>query len=98
MGFIFIFVKNQTDMDRDKLGIEEYSGHVYENISKIIINQNYINENIDFFEKIIFKMWEQYYYSTVEYVSINKQLAMLELFLSAMIELRPTQELPEDYL
>lgn len=86
-------------MDRDKLGIDEFTAHVYENISKIIVNQHYINENIDFFEKIVFKMWEIYYYnSNIETISITKQLKHLELFLSVMIETKPSQELPEDYL
>ena len=84
------------EYNRERLGIDEYIGHIYENISKIIINQSYINENINFFEKLLFKMWEQYYYSTIDPISINKQLSILEMFLATMIELKPSQSLPED--
>ncbi len=85
--------------NRDKLYHEEYTLHVLENISRVIINQNYINSNFEFFEKLLFKSWEIYYYnSNLEYISITKQIRMLEIFLSAMIETKPSQELPEDTL
>lgn len=92
-------MENQIKMleyNRSLLGAEEYRLHIYENISRIIVNQNYIDENFDFFERIIFKMWEQYYNSVLEPISIRKQISMLELFLATMIEMKPTQELPED--
>jgi hypothetical protein len=98
---IFIFVENQIKMledNRNLLGAEEYRLHVYENISKIIVNHNYLEENFEFFEKIIFKMWENYYTSILEPISIRKQILMLELFLATMIEMKPTQQLPEDSL
>ncbi len=81
---------------RDRLGIEEYRLHIYENISKIIINKQYIEDNYDFFEKIIFKMWEDYDTSVLEPISITKQLKILEMFLSVMLEYKPDNELPED--
>jgi hypothetical protein len=83
-------------MNNERLGSEEYRVHVYENISKIIVNRNYIEENFNFFEKIVFKMWEDYYNSILEPISITKQIKMLELFLSAMIEMKPDLDLPED--
>ncbi|HSE99875.1 MAG TPA: hypothetical protein VLA48_03180 [Nitrososphaeraceae archaeon] len=83
--------------NRNLLGYEEYRLHVYENINKVIVNQNYIEENLDFFEKLLFKMWEIYYRnSNLEPVTIKKQLNHLELFLSMMLEFKPTLELPED--
>lgn len=85
-------------MNRDLLGVEEYRLHVLENISKIIVNHNYIEENIEFFEKVIFKMFEDYHNSVLEPISITKQLKMLEMFLSVMLELKPSQELPEDVI
>ncbi len=85
--------------NRDKLYYEEYASHVLENISRVIINQNYINANSDFFEKLLFKSWELYYYnSNLENISITKQIRMLELFLSVMLELKPDLELPEDVI
>lgn len=85
--------------NRNLLGYEEYRLHVYENISKIIVNQNYVNNNFEFFEKLLFKMWEIYYYnSNIEYISITKQIKHLELFLSVMLEMKPDLYLPEDSL
>lgn len=99
LKLFFIFVENQIKMlenNRDLLGYEEYRIYIYENISKIIVNHNYIEENIDFFEKIVFKLWENYYNSVLEPISIRKQLGVFELFLATMIEMKPSQQLPED--
>lgn len=88
-----------NENNRNLLGYEEFRGHFFENISRIIINQNYIDENFDFFEKVIFKLWENYYYnSNIENISITKQLNLFEIFLSAMIELKPSNQLPEDVI
>ena len=85
-------------MKIETLGQDEYRMHVYENISKVIINQQYIEDNYNFFEKVIFKMFEDYDRSVLEPISITKQIKMFELFLSVMLELKPSLELPEDYI
>ena len=83
-------------MLNEKLGLEEYSVFVLEGISKMIINRNYIEENQDFFNLILFKFWEEYYTSVVEPISINKQIKMLDILLFAIINEKPSLELPED--
>lgn len=94
-----MYFKTKDRMElRDKLGLEEYSQHVYDNVSKLIINRNYISENQNFFNKLLFKMWEDYYYTTTETVSINRQISLLEIFLFCSLEEKPSLELPEDYL
>ena len=80
----------------DKLGLEEYSVFVLEGISKVIINRNYIEENEDFFNVILFKFWEEYYTSIVEPISISKQVKMLDILLYAIINEKPSVDLPED--
>jgi hypothetical protein len=80
----------------DKLGLEEYSVFVLEGISKVIINRNYIEENEDFFNVILFKFWEEYYTSIVESISISKQVKMLDILLYAIINEKPSVDLPED--
>tara|TARA_R110000782_G_scaffold232667_5_gene318873 strand:- start:2000 stop:2269 length:270 start_codon:yes stop_codon:yes gene_type:complete len=80
----------------DKLGLEEYRTHVLENISNIVVNPNYINENIDFFNKVIFKLFQDYDTSILEPISISKQIKMLNIFLSVMISEKPSLSLPED--
>jgi hypothetical protein len=80
----------------ERLGLEEYSQYIYENISKIIINRNYIEQNDDFFNEVVFKMWEEYYTSVVEPISIMKQLKHFEMFLGVMLKTQPSLELPED--
>lgn len=82
----------------DKLGLEEYSVFVLEGISKVIINRNYIEENEDFFNALLFKFWEEYYTSTVEPISITKQIKMLDIFLYTMLSEQPSLELPEDFI
>jgi hypothetical protein len=82
----------------EKLGLEEYSNFMVENISKLIINRNYIEENSEFFNLLFFKMFEDYEYSTLEPISLLKQLKLLEIFLGAMITEHPSTELPEDSL
>lgn len=83
-------------MVNDRLGIAEYEEVLLENISKMIINQNYIDENELFFNNLIFKMWENYYNSNVEIISIIKQARLLEIFLGTMIKSKPSLDLPED--
>lgn len=80
----------------DKLGLEEYSVFVLEGISKVIVNRNYIEENGEFFNAVIFKFWEEYYTSIVEPISITKQIKMLDIFLYTMLTEQPSLELPED--
>ncbi len=41
-------------------------------------------------------MWEDYDTSVLEPISITKQLKILEMFLSVMLEYKPDNELPED--
>lgn len=81
---------------QDKLGLEEYSQFVLENISKIIINRHYIEDNQEFFNAVLFKMWEDHYKSVLEPISILKQMKHLEMFLGCMLEYTPDLELPED--
>lgn len=80
----------------DKLGLEEYSQFVLEGISKIIINRNYIEENEDFFNTLLYKFWEEYYTSIVEPITIWKQIKLMEIFLGTMLAEKPTLDLPED--
>lgn len=80
----------------DKLGLEEYSVFVLEGVSKVIINRNYIEENDEFFNLLLFKMWEDYSKSFIEPISIWKQIKMLEVFLYAMLLEQPSLELPID--
>lgn len=80
----------------DKLGLEEFSQYMLENISKLIINRQYIEDNQEFFNLLLFKFWEDYEYSVMESVSLMKQLKLLEIFLGALIAEKPSVDLPED--
>jgi hypothetical protein len=84
-------------MDRDKLGQTEYEEVLLDNISKLVINRNYILENSEFFDAVVFKMFEDYLFS-LEPISITKQAKTFELFLGCMLKYLPTQVLPEDSL
>lgn len=80
----------------DKLGLEEYKRHIIENISNIVVNPNYIEENFKFFNKILFKMFQDYDGSHLDTISLSKQMKMLNMFLSVMLSEKPSLELPED--
>lgn len=85
-------------MTDNKLGFIEYQEVLLDNVSKMVINRNYVFENKDFFDNVIFKMFEVYAETYNEPVSIRKQAQMLEIFLGMNIKYKPTQELPEDIL
>lgn len=80
----------------DKLGLEEYRGHILDSISGIVVNPNYIKDNEDFFNIIIFKMFQDYDGSQIDPISLSKQVKMLNMFLSVMLQEKPDLELPED--
>lgn len=89
-------IKKNMEYHNDKLGLEEYRVHILENISNIVVNPNYVRDNIDFFNKVIFKMFQDYENSVLESISITKQIKLLNLFLSVMLSEKPDLELPED--
>lgn len=84
-------------MQEQKLGQIEYEEVLLDNLSKVVINRRYIKENQDFWDNIIFKMFEEYYFSSEE-ITIRKQAKYLELFFDCNIKFKPSQELPEDVL
>jgi hypothetical protein len=84
-------------MQNIKLGAVEYEEVLYDNISKIIINRNYIKRNQSFWDNVVFKMFEEYNFSSEE-VSIRKQAKIVEIILAMMIKFKPEQELPEDII
>jgi len=83
--------------NQEKLGQTEYEEVLLDNISKLIINRNYILENEDFFNAVLFKLYEDYWFS-IEPISIRKQAKDFEIFLGCMLKYKPTQVLPEDSL
>jgi hypothetical protein len=84
-------------MENQKLGQSEYEEVLLDNISMVVINRNYIKENLDFWNNIVFKMFEEYYFSSEE-ISIRTQARFLEIFFDCNIKFKPAQELPNDVL
>lgn len=80
----------------DKLGLEEYRAHVMDGITSVIVSPNYIMENKAFFNLLIYKFFQDYEYSEVGEVSISKQVKNINMFLSAMLQEKPSVSLPED--
>lgn len=80
-----------------KLGLTEYEEVLFDNISKVVINRNYLNENRKFWDYTVFKLFEAYYYS-LEPISIRKQAEMLEIFFDSMFKNQPSTEKPEDVI
>jgi len=84
-------------MEEQKLGQTEYEEVLLDNISKVVVNRRFIKENPSFWDNIVFKMFEEYYFSP-EYVSIKKQARLLEIYLHCMFKYKPSTNLPEDVL
>ena len=81
----------------ERLGQVEYYETLLDNISKIVINRNYIAQNQDFWDNMVFKMFEEYYFS-LEEISIRKQAKLLEIFFGCLFEFTPATEKPEDII
>lgn len=81
----------------DKLGQVEYYEVLLDNISKIVINRNYISRNQQFWDSMVFKMFEEYRFS-LEDISIRKQAKLLEIFFGSLFEFSPETEKPEDII
>lgn len=93
---LLIFAKRK-DFCMEKLGLLEFESVLVDNISKVVINRNYISQNQDFWDAIVFKLFEEYYYSPEE-TSIRKQAKILEIFFNGLFEHRPAVEKPEDII
>lgn len=79
----------------DRLGQTEYEETLLDTISKVVINRNYIEQNQLFWDNIVFKFWEEYYFSR-ENISIRKQAKFLEIFMDGVFKFKPSNSLPED--
>lgn len=80
----------------DKLGFEEYRDHMLENISGVVVNPNYIEENLDFIDNLLFKLFQDYENTQSDIISFNKTIKVINIFLSVMLEQKPKLQLPED--
>lgn len=83
---------------RSKLGIVEYSEVLTDSLSKVVIPQNYIDNEADFFEQILFKTYEKYHNSKTELYSINQIRVLIEIFVDALFTYKPSNEKPEDLI
>jgi len=82
---------------QEKLYQSEYEEVLLDNISKVVINRNYIASNQQFWDKMVFKMFEEYYFSPEE-ISIRKQAKLLEIFFSCLFEFSADNKKPEDII
>jgi hypothetical protein len=89
---------NQLRKDREKLGYEEFRQVVLENISKVITNQSHIEDNSEFYNMIIFKLFEKYQNDLMEDYTINQVVKMFDIFLYSMFKYSPSTKLPEDLI
>ena len=83
---------------RNKLGLIEYSEVLTESLSKVVIPQNYIDNEKDFFEQIFFKTYEKYHNSKTETYSINQIRSLIEIFIDALFTYKPSSDKPDDLI
>ena len=84
--------------EEQKLGYLEYEEVFYDLLSRIVVNQRFIDENKSFFDHIIFKTYERYEISKTESYSVRQIVVLFELFLDAMLQNKPAVDLPEDMI
>jgi len=84
-------------MNENKLGQSEYEEVLLDNISKVVVNRNYIAQNKYFWDAMVFKLFEEYYFS-LEETSIRKQAKILEIFFNCLFEFHPAVNKPEDII
>lgn len=83
-------------MDK-RFGEVEYEEIFLDKLSKVIVNRNYIEQNSQFWDIVIFKLWEQYYFSKRE-ITIDSQVQSFEIIMDSIFKYRPSLELPEDII
>lgn len=84
-------------MRNERIGQAEHSEVLLDNISPVVITRSYIEQNQLFWDSIVFKLFEDYYFSPEE-VSIRKQAKMLEIFFGNLFEHKPSVEKGEDII
>lgn len=84
--------------EQGKLGYTEFSDHFYDQLSHLITNQAHIDQCQDFYEEIIFKLYELYLHSKSESFSVNQCVRVFEVVLFSMFKYNPTTQLPEDLI
>ena len=88
---------HSEDYQKDRLGQLEYEEVLFYNISKLVVNRSYIAQNSLFWNSVVFKMFEEYYYG-IETVSIKQQAKVLEILMYNIFKYKPSLDLPEDVL
>ena len=83
-------------MDK-RFGEIEYEEIFLDKLSKVIVNRNYIEQNSQFWDIVIFKLWEQYYFSKRE-ITIDSQVQSFEIIMDSVFKYHPALELPEDII
>lgn len=84
--------------NEQKLGISEYSEIFYDRLSTLVGNCEYVEQNKDFYEQVIWKTFERYNNSKTESYSINQIVTIFEIVLDSMLKFKPANELPEDLI
>lgn len=82
-------------MYNDKLGYSEFREVFFNNIDTLITNQAHIEQNIDFYEEVIFKTFEVYQKNGLDY-TVGDILRFFHIFLYATFKYNPDNVLPED--
>lgn len=85
------------EYQKERVGQVEYSEILLDNISTVVIPRSYIEQNQDLWDDIVFKFFEEYYFSPEE-ISVRKQAKMLEVVFGKIFEYKPSVEKPADII
>lgn len=82
---------------RDRLGIQEFEENLLELRSPMVVNRNYIQTYKVFWDNLVFKLWENYYFSPVE-LPVNHYAKLLDIFFGNLFSFDSSAEKTEDII
>lgn len=82
---------------KETLGLAEFEEVLMDLISPMIVNRNYILTHQEFWNNLIFKLFENYHYSAVD-IPVSHYAKIIDIFFGNIFEYNPSSVKPEDII
>lgn len=86
-----MFANNKRETmyyNNDRLGFSEYRGEFYDLLSSFFDDENYVQNNISFFESVINDTFERYENNLTENYSIRQIVTLFAIFLKNNLHIK----------